>query len=337
MTPQFHPSLVNGPFDDPALYVDFLFERRALLFDLGDITPLSPRKVLRISHIFVSHTHVDHFIGFDRLVRLCLGREKELHLFGPPGFVGQVGHRLAGYTWNLVESYPTDFTVVATELHVDGTFLTDSFRCRKMFAPEGERHGRHEEGVILDEEGFLVRAAFLDHGIPCLAFALEEKNHVNIMKNRLDELGLPTGAWLKELKRAILAGNEDGEAVTARWREGDGWRERTLSLGELRRQVARVVAGQKVAYVTDAAPTRENGEAIVALAGGADHLFIETTFLHHEAERAGERRHLTARLAGELGRRAGAARVIPFHFSPKYRDREEAVRREVAEAFNDEG
>lgn len=335
MTPQFHPTLVNGPFDDPALYVDFLFERRALLFDLGDIIPLSPRKVLRISHIFVSHTHVDHFIGFDRIVRLCLGREKELHLFGPPGFVGQVGHRLAGYTWNLVESYPTDFTVVATELHPDGTFRAESFRCRRMFAPEGERRGRHDDGIVLDEEGFLVRAAFLDHGIPCLAFALEEKNHVNIMKNRLDELGLPTGPWLKGLKRAILAGKGDGEPVAVRWREGEVWRERTLPLGALRDQVARVVPGQKIAYVTDTAPTRENEEAIVALADGADYLFIETTFLHHEAERAAERRHLTARLAGGLGRRAGVARVIPFHFSPKYREMEEAVRREVAEAFGE--
>lgn len=37
MRPIFQPHLVNGPFDDPALFVDALFERRALLFDLGDI------------------------------------------------------------------------------------------------------------------------------------------------------------------------------------------------------------------------------------------------------------------------------------------------------------
>jgi ribonuclease BN (tRNA processing enzyme) len=76
MRPLLHPSLVNGRTGDPALYIETLFEKRAILFDLGDITALSPRKVQRLEHIFVSHAHIDHFVGFDHLLRLLVGREK---------------------------------------------------------------------------------------------------------------------------------------------------------------------------------------------------------------------------------------------------------------------
>ena len=67
---------------DPGLYVDFRDERRALLFDLGDISVLPPRKLMRLSHIFVTHTHMDHFSGFDHLLRVVLGRKAQVVLFG---------------------------------------------------------------------------------------------------------------------------------------------------------------------------------------------------------------------------------------------------------------
>ena len=86
MRPKFYPSLVNDRFGDPAVFIDFLLERRAILFDLGDIHALPPRSVLRLTDIFVSHTHIDHFAGFDRLLRLLVGRPKLLRLYGPPGF-----------------------------------------------------------------------------------------------------------------------------------------------------------------------------------------------------------------------------------------------------------
>ncbi len=265
MKPLFHPALVNDPFGDPGLYIDFLFARRALLFDLGDLRQLPSRKLLRVSHIFVSHTHVDHFIGFDHLVRVCLGRDKKIHLYGPPGFVDQVWHRLAAYTWNLVQNYPTDFTVVAAEAHPDGKVMVAEFHCRKGFMPEQVRAETLHDGVLLDEQAFRVRSAFLDHRIPCLAFALEEKNHVNIMKNRLAELGLAVGPWLTELKEAVLRGEPDEFQFRAWWRGESGVVERRIPLGELKREILRIVPGQKIAYVTDCAYTPDNAERIVAI------------------------------------------------------------------------
>jgi ribonuclease Z len=48
--------------------------------------------------VFVSHAHMDHFAGFDRLLRVTLGRDKSIALFGPAGFIDRVEHKLAGYT-----------------------------------------------------------------------------------------------------------------------------------------------------------------------------------------------------------------------------------------------
>lgn len=333
MKPLFHPRLVNDPFGDPGLYVDFLFERRAMLFDLGDLSPLSARQLLKVSHAFVSHTHMDHFAGFDALLRILLGRDKVLHLYGSPGFIDRVEHKLAAYTWNLVANYESDFVVRVTEVDLNGGSSSAELRSsagfrRTPLAPEA-----CGDGVLLDEDTFQVRTVVLDHQIPCLAFALEEKFHVNVWKSGLEELGLPTGPWLRDLKSAVARGEPDDMPVPVSWRENGVSQERVVSLGDLREKVLRVVPGQKIAYVTDAGYTPENAEAIVELARDADTLYIETAFTHEEERRAAEKYHLTARQAGWLARAAGAKRLIPFHFSPKHTEEEETLIREALEAF----
>lgn len=325
MTPLLHPELVNGRFDDPALYADCMFARWALLFDLGDLHALPARKMLRIRDVFVSHMHMDHFVGFDQLLRVLIGRERRLRLFGPAGSIERVGHKLAGYTWNLAERYTTDLAFTVTEVLSATEARAATFRFRNRFRCEEEGALALVDGLLCDDDGFRVRAAVLDHRTPCLAFAVEEPRHVNVWKDRLDALGLPTGPWLREAKQAILADQPDDTLI----RTGA----LSLSLGALKHDVLRVVPGQKIGYVVDVAYTPANVRRIAALVAEADILFIEAVFAAADAARAADRAHLTTAQAGEIARRARAKRIAPFHFSPRYAGEADRLLREVEQAF----
>ncbi|MEW6334980.1 MAG: MBL fold metallo-hydrolase [Thermodesulfobacteriota bacterium] len=327
-------SLINDPAGDPGVYVELKYRREALLFDLGDLQRLPPRKLLKIDFIFVSHTHMDHFIGFDHLLRISLGRDRLLRLFGPPGFLGQVESKLRAYTWNLVANYTNDFELEVTEVHPVQT-VTRRYRCRSAFAPEGEQRAGHD-GTLVRGEFFAVRTALLDHGTPCLAFCFEEQTRINIKSNVLREMGLPTGAWLMELKAHIMRGEPDDLPVRAWWRDAHGRTgERQVPLGLLRQKAVKIAPGQKIAYVTDVLYSEENARRIIGLCAGAELIFIEAPFLDDDADTAARKYHLTARQAGLLAARAGAKRMVPFHFSPKYKTLADLLQREATRAFQD--
>jgi ribonuclease Z len=331
MTTLFLPHLVNGPTGDPALYVRLRWERRSLIFDLGDLAPLSTSQVLRISHAFVSHAHMDHFFGFDRVLRFHLPRPSRLHLFGPAGMIDQVKGRLSGYTWNLTGDYPFELTV--TEV-AESSLRTVTLPARSAFAPEDERHAGFD-GTLLDEPLMRVECAILDHAIPSLAFALQEKDHVHIDPKALERLGLRAGEWLREFKTAVREGWPDDRPMRVEER-GSPPNGATRPLGELRDLIARVDPGARLAYVTDAIYSEENAARIVALARNCDLFYCEAMFMEKDAERAAERYHLTAAQAGTLARRAGVQALDVFHVSPRYSDDPEAVILEAQSAFRNE-
>jgi ribonuclease Z len=264
-------------------------------------------------------------------VRVLAGREKKLNLYGPPDFIEQVRHKLHAYRWNLVDRYVKDLVLCVTEVAPSLEYQKAMFRLKNAFAVEPQPGGVIAGGVVCSEPRFSVSAAVLDHGTPCLAFAVQESAHVNVWKTRLLALGFKVGPWLRDLKRAIVEKRPDDYLV----RIGplpESQQESEMPLGTLRSLVT-VTPGQKIAYVTDTADTASNRAAIIKLVQNADVLFIEAVFSQADASLAAERAHLTAMAAGCIAREAGARQIEPFHFSPRYAGEEKRLLNEALAAF----
>jgi len=331
MGPSFLPRLVNSPFDDPALFVPFRYKNRAMLFDLGDIASLSSRDILKITHIFITHTHMDHFVGFDRLLRIFLGRDKDLFLWGPQGFLANLEGKLAGYCWNLVENYQNRFTLQAIELHPNRA-IVKSYPCHNGFTADGNIREMPFDGIVLGEPGLTVSAVHLDHGIPVLGFALHERFHINIMKGQLKSLELKPGPWLNRFK-AMLYKDADPQTPVEIPSPDHPGSELRFPLVELQSAIARITPGQSLAYVADAAGTVENLKKIRNLSADVDHLFIEAAFSHADRDIAERKRHLTARQAGEIARSCRVRHYHLFHHSPRYAGCPEILEAEAKKAF----
>jgi ribonuclease Z len=331
MRPSFLPRLVNPPSEDPGVFVPFQFENRALLFDIGDIRRLSTKDILKISHVFVSHTHIDHFFGFDLLLRLTLGRGKEIHLYGPKGFLKNLEGKLAGYAWNLVENFPEALTMQAYEI-CPPYLLHCQYRCHDRFQPADTPVRLPLSDPLYTEPKFIVSAEVLDHHLPCLAFSVKEHFRINILKEKLKKAGLAVGPWIRFFKEALYKGDPPDSPVTAAAAEGD---ELTFSLEALASQISLISPGQKIVYITDAGFTPANREKMIRLAENADQLFIEAAFSDADRVMALKKNHLTAYQAGWIAGRAGVKQYILFHFSPRYFDNTAQLDAEAAKGFED--
>lgn len=308
MKPSFHHRLINSPYEDPAVYVRLFRERRALLFDCGDLRKLSLGEVLKITDVFITHTHIDHFIGFDTLLRSQLSHDKTLRLYGPEDIAGFVEGKLRGYAWNLIKDYPLSLEVYAVS---KAGIAKTTYRATESFKPrDGGTLRLDEHGTILREQQLKARAVLLTHEIPSLGFRIEEDFHINVDKDAIERMGLSSGPWLRDLKDAIRRELPDDARIETD--EGRG-----VSLADLRHAII-ISEPQKITYIADTSPTKDNIARIVEFASGSTTLYCEAYFMEADRDRALERNHLTAAIAGKIGRDCGARQLIPFHFSPKY-------------------
>jgi ribonuclease Z len=320
MKPTFIHSLVNSPFEDPTLFVRIIREKRAFLFDIGSINRLKPGDLQKITAVFVTHTHIDHFIGFDTLLRALLRRGAPLSVYGPSNITDCIEGKLRGYTWNLIKEYPMNINVFC----INGDkIISTSFHAETCFKRINNNTSEFA-GIILSEPLFTVKAIQLDHQVPCLAFSVEEEFHININKASLQEMGLPVGPWLSELKKAIRecrSGNTEFVISNKRY-----------SLKELR-VIAKITKGQKISYVTDVSIHDENIKKIIEFVRDSDTLYCEAYFMEEDRDRALKRFHLTAKITGKIAREAGVKNLVAMHFSPKYRNHAETPEDEAMKEF----
>jgi len=270
---------------------------------------------------------MDHFVGFDHLLRVFLARDAQIRIFGPPGMIKNVAGKLAGYAWNLADEYPLVLEV--TEVGSDRltsivTRAADRFAVEQIgeTATDGSQPLR-----LVEDQAFTVDAVHLDHKIPCLAFAASESTHLNIDTEALARLGLRPGPWLNSLKAAVRGGAPPKTLIAVS-------PQATLPLEMLRTELVIETPGQRIAYVTDARFSPDNIARILMLAKGADLLVCEAPFLEVDRGRADARAHLTARQAGALARWAEARHLKLFHFSPRYQGATDELRREAEDEFS---
>lgn len=263
-----------------------------LLFDCGEATQtqivragLSPN---RLSAIFITHFHGDHFNGLAGLLS-TMGmdrRERPLKLVGPRGICEYLD--VLARLKILYVNYPTEIR----ELH------PSDFRRN---GDEGNSDAFDDNGLLKVHEGagYYVSASPLNHRIFATGFRVEEHPRPGRFNlERAIELGIPSGPLYGRL--------QSGEEITL----GDG---RVIKpedvLGPPR-------PGKIVAYCTDTRPC----EGGIALAREADLVVHEATYTEELADEADDFGHSTAAQAASVAKRAGARRLLITHFSSRYPD-----------------
>lgn len=254
-----------------SIALKLLEERGAVwLFDCGEATQhqilytsIKPR---RIEKIFITHLHGDHIYGIPGLLssRSFQGGESDVMVYGPKGL--------------------KDFVHVS--LAVSQTNLKYELQIIEI-----------EEGVIFEDDTFIVEAYLLEHGIPSFGYRIIEKDRPGtLLVNKLIEAGIKPGPHYKKIK--------NGESVT-------------LEDGRMIEPSRYVGPAQKGRIVTILGDTRKCKNA-VKLAKDADLLIHEATFSSGEENLAYEYFHSTTTQAAEVAKAAGVKELCLTHISSRY-------------------
>lgn len=299
---------VAGAAQDPFLLLDFENDGLAVLFDCGVRSKV--KTILKLKHLFISHAHIDHLIGFDHIIRSLLGENKTLHIHGPKGIVDRLAAKLAGYDWD--KSSEQELILEINAYH-RGYRYQETLACNHRFERKTKPLVTPYTGPIVDEPRFQVYAISVPHGgSPCHAYALIEKDAARIDKEHMQKLGLEPGPWVGNLLKYLpeLDGAECSEPIKID--------EKIYDRKWLIEKLVRIKKGKKIVYITDTAYAASWVNRLKTVAMNADLIVCESTFMQTDSHLASTYHHLTSTQAAQIAKKLNAARLVLFHISSRY-------------------
>ena len=197
--------LVNGSTGDPVLFLDYPGKNDAILFDCGDNGRLDLQRFGDLEAVFLTHHHMDHFIGFDRILRANLDRDKTLHVFGPAGTIERIYQRIKSYE---IQHFAFQKLVCHVHEILPGGEASSQgqprqrsslLECSRKFPPPEVAESSWSGPTIYESAGLSVEAAPIDHTTLGLAYALVESVGWHPDAERLESGSLRPGAWVSQV------------------------------------------------------------------------------------------------------------------------------------------
>ncbi|MCH2045783.1 MAG: hypothetical protein MK212_16825 [Saprospiraceae bacterium] len=301
-----HATLKNKHNEDICLMIQADNHKWNYLCDCGFASDLSVKDCRDVNAVFVSHTHIDHFIHFDFLLRHLLGCQRTVTVCGPAGLAKNVQAKLRGFTWNLLTAEDNPVTFEVRELHGGNQIVS-----YLLIAPNWELNviKREQHPIIFQNKAFTVRYTLLDHGIPSVAYLFEELPKLKI---NMQNVPYPGGKWVKELKIAYTENKPNAKIEV----HGEIIKAQTLF------EYLELQQGYKLGYIMDHLACEANHQKIYTLFKNCDEVYMESYYAQEDYDLAIKNNHSTAHISGQLAKQAGFRKLIPAHFSRRYHDPE---------------
>jgi ribonuclease Z len=295
-----HGTLKNLPTEDICIHLSIDNHAKQYLCECGSASLLGKKDCLNLAAIFISHTHIDHFVNFDTVLRHQLGSGMRVTLCGPKGIAKQLQAKFRAYNWNLIAE---------NELQYEIREILNERRIKiyQVSPPKWNLQliGELDGPILYQNEAVEVKFTILDHGTPSIAYSFKEPNAVNFQQ---DEAPFAPGPWVKMAKAAFLA-NSPATPINIQGQD--------YSAGELF-PYFRLKTGYHLGVAMDHLASAANHDKIINTFQNADQVFIETYYLDEDKALALQNRHSYAKASAEVMRRAGVKNATPVHFSRRY-------------------